>query len=143
MGDPTAIPYRAYHRQPNKFCAHPRRLLSAQLPLGYSFVAFTTPRVFNHPLMNTTKRFDGELALRQLPKTMDGDEWSGGIKWRVDQDFVGGFLVSGPSNHESDLARLRRVQPKIRRFVSIVHVVEVVHILEWHSENAVPSEVYR
>ena len=93
--------------------------------------------------MNAPECFGGELALSQLPKTIDGDEWGGRIKRCVDEDLVSGFLVSRPSDDESDLARLHRVQPKICWFVSIVHVVEVVHILEGHSENAVAGEIDR
>lgn len=93
--------------------------------------------------MNAPERFDGEFALRQLPKTIDGDQWGGGIKRYIDEDLIGGFFVSRPSDDEGDPARLRRIQPEICWFVSIVHIVEIVHILEGHSENAVASEIDR
>ena len=72
---------------------------------------------------------------------MDSGEWSVRIKGRIDQDLVGGFLVSWPSDDESDLARLLGVQPKVRRFVPVIHVVQVVHILERHAENAAASKI--
>ena len=104
-------------------------------------MTFTVPRVFNHPPINALKRLDGEFALRQLPKSINGDEWGGGIKRCVDGDLVSGFLVPRPSDDKSDPIGLDRVQPKIYRFVSVVHVVKVVHILEGHSEDAIAGEI--
>jgi len=91
--------------------------------------------------MNTSECLDGELALRQLPETIDSDKWGGGIKRCIDEDLVSGFLVSGPSDDESNLTGLHGIQPKVYRFVGVVHVVEVMHILEGHSKDAVASEI--
>ena len=104
-------------------------------------MTFTTPRVFDHPLINALECFGSKFALRQLPEIMDGEEWSVGVKRYVSRDVVGGFLVPRPSDDESDPTRLHRVQSKICRFVSVVHAAEVVHILEGHSEDAVAGEV--
>ena len=99
--------------------------------------------MFNHPPVDASKGFNGKFALRQLTKTIHGDEWGSRIKRCIDEDFVSGFLVTRPSDDECDLARFHRVEPKIRWFVSTVHVVEIVHILEGHSKNAVASEIDR
>lgn len=93
--------------------------------------------------MNAPECFDGEFALRQLPKTIDSDEWGGRIKRCIDGNLVSGFLVSWPSDDERNLARLHRIKPKIYRFMSIVHIVEVVHVPEGHSEDAVSCEIDR
>lgn len=106
-------------------------------------MAFTTPRVFNHPLMNAPEYFHGELALRQLPKTIDGDEWGRGIEGYVDDDVVGGLPVSGPGDDESDRARLHGVQPEVCWFFSVVHVIEIVHIPERDPEDPIASEIDR
>jgi len=91
--------------------------------------------------MNAPECFDGEFALRQLPKTIYGDEWGGGIKRCVDEDLVSGFFVSWPSNDEGDLTGFNRIESKIYWFISVVHAVEVVHIPEGHSEDAMSCEI--
>jgi hypothetical protein len=63
--------------------------------------------------MNTLKCLNGEFALRQLSKTMDGDEWGGGIKRCIDEDLVSGFPVPRPSDDKGDPTRLHGIQPKI------------------------------
>ena len=91
--------------------------------------------------MNAPKRLCSEFALRQLPKTIDGDEWGGGIKRCIDEDLVSGFLVPRPSDDKSDPTGLHRIQPKIYWFVSVVHVAEVVHIPKGHSEDSIAGEI--
>jgi len=61
---------------------------------------------------------------------------------RIDEDLVSSFLVSRPSDDEGDLAGLHRVEPKIYQFISVVHAIEVVHILERHSEDTVAGEIH-
>ena len=99
--------------------------------------------MFNHPPVDAPKCFNGEFALRQLPETIDSDEWGGRIKRCIDEDLVSGFLVSTPSDDEGDMTGLHWIQPKIYRFVSVVHAVEVIHILEGHSKNAIAGEIDR
>jgi len=62
---------------------------------------------------------------------------------RIDEDLVSSFFVSRPSDDESDLARFHGVEPKIYQFVPVVHAIEVVHILERHSEDTVAGEIHR
>ena len=60
-------------------------------------------------MVNALERFDGEFPLRYWSKTVDGDEWNGGMERRVDEDLVSGFLVSRPSYDKSDSPGHRRV----------------------------------
>ena len=92
-------------------------------------------------MVNALECFDDEFPLRYWSKTVDSDEWGGGIERCVNEDLVSGFLVSRPSYNKSDSPGHRRVQPKVYRFISVVHIVEIVHVSEGHSEGTIACEV--